>query len=250
MDPRFAPAWIAFAHTFALEGEHDHAVTAYSTCARMFTGSHLPLMFVGMEYIVLSNRSLADEALNAAYSICDSDPLLVNERAVMAYNREDFEAAAAMFAHALDLAKIVQTSQRAWKNTYLNLGTAYRRLGRLQEAKAAYQKVIEIDPRNQTALAFLGITYHLLGEIEAAIVKYHETLSLDPINGQVLELLELALEASAEIGTFGIKGVPGGEDAWAQKMREHRDRDKGKQVVTRDYPQPKQKDADDEMHEG
>ena len=38
MDPRFGPAWIAFAHTFALEGEHDHAVTAYSTCARMFTG--------------------------------------------------------------------------------------------------------------------------------------------------------------------------------------------------------------------
>jgi anaphase-promoting complex subunit 6 len=38
MDPRFGPAWVAFAHTFALEGEHDHAVTAYSTCARMFTG--------------------------------------------------------------------------------------------------------------------------------------------------------------------------------------------------------------------
>ena len=38
MDPRFAPAWIAFAHTFAFEGEHDHAVTAYSTCARLFTG--------------------------------------------------------------------------------------------------------------------------------------------------------------------------------------------------------------------
>lgn len=38
MDPRFGPAWIAFAHTFALEGEHDHAVTAYSTCARMFVG--------------------------------------------------------------------------------------------------------------------------------------------------------------------------------------------------------------------
>lgn len=38
MDPRFGPAWIAFGHTFALEGEHDHAVTAYSTCARMFTG--------------------------------------------------------------------------------------------------------------------------------------------------------------------------------------------------------------------
>lgn len=38
MDPRYGPAWVAFGHTFALEGEHDHAVTAYSTCARMFTG--------------------------------------------------------------------------------------------------------------------------------------------------------------------------------------------------------------------
>lgn len=38
MDPRSAPAWLAFAHTFALEGEHDHAVTAYSTCSRLFPG--------------------------------------------------------------------------------------------------------------------------------------------------------------------------------------------------------------------
>ena len=105
MDPRFGPAWIAFGHTFALESEHDHAVTAYSTCARMFTGfvsyffdtcvsqfnlyssSHLPLTFVGMEHIMLSNSALADEALNAAYSMCSGDPLLVNERGVMAFNR-------------------------------------------------------------------------------------------------------------------------------------------------------------------
>lgn len=38
IDPRFAATWVAFAHTYALEGEHDHAITAYSTAARMFTG--------------------------------------------------------------------------------------------------------------------------------------------------------------------------------------------------------------------
>ena len=38
MDPRFGPAWIAFGHTFAIEGEHDHAITAYSTSARLFQG--------------------------------------------------------------------------------------------------------------------------------------------------------------------------------------------------------------------
>jgi len=86
MDPRFAPAWAAFGHTFAMEAEHDHAVTAYSTCARIFVGSHLPLLFIGMEQIMLSNFRLADEALNAAAALCNVDPLLCNERGVMAYN--------------------------------------------------------------------------------------------------------------------------------------------------------------------
>ena len=43
-------------------------------------------MFVGMEHIMLSNYPLADEALNAADSMCDGDPLLMNERGVMAFN--------------------------------------------------------------------------------------------------------------------------------------------------------------------
>ncbi|KAF8072071.1 hypothetical protein FPV67DRAFT_1483779 [Lyophyllum atratum] len=196
MDPRFGPAWIAFAHTFALEGEHDHAVTAYSTCARMFTGSHLPLMFVGMENIMLSNHALADEALNAANSMCDGDPLLVNEMGVMAFNHGEYERAADLFSKALDLAQVTQSSQKSWATTYLNLGTSHRKLGRLKEAKEAYQKVLELDSRHSMALGFLGLVHHLLGEVDKAIVKYHEALSIDPINPHVLELLNMALEAN------------------------------------------------------
>jgi anaphase-promoting complex subunit 6 len=44
MNPRFGPAWIAFAHSFAMEKEHDQAITAYSTATRLFQGSvFLPL---------------------------------------------------------------------------------------------------------------------------------------------------------------------------------------------------------------
>jgi anaphase-promoting complex subunit 6 len=70
-------------------------ITAYSTCARILSSSHfisrtagdmirshLPLMFVGMEHILLSNYRLADEALDTAYSMCDEDPLSIN----MAYD--------------------------------------------------------------------------------------------------------------------------------------------------------------------
>lgn len=46
-------------------------------------------MFVGMEHIMLSNFSQADEALEAAFTMCDGDPLLLNEQGVMAYNHEE-----------------------------------------------------------------------------------------------------------------------------------------------------------------
>lgn len=194
MDPRFAPAWVAFGHTFALEGEHDHAVTAYSTCARMFTGSHLPLMFVGMEHIMLSNYALADEALNAAYSMCDGDPLLMNERGVMAYNHGDFEKAATFFQEALELAQVTQSSRKSWATTYINLGTCYRRLRRLDDAQETYKKVLELEPRHSVALGFLGMVYHLKGDLDQAIIRYHESLSIDPANPHILEVLNMAID--------------------------------------------------------
>ena len=43
-------------------------------------------MFIGMEHIVLSNYAQADESFNAANAMCDGDPLLINERGVMAFN--------------------------------------------------------------------------------------------------------------------------------------------------------------------
>ncbi len=41
----------------------------------------------------------------------------------------------------------------------------------------------------------------------------------------------MALEASADMGPFGAKGPPGGEENWEKQMREHRDKGKGKQVA-------------------
>lgn len=40
-----------------------------------------------MEHIMLSNFDTADESLEAADKMCDRDPLLLNERGVMAFNR-------------------------------------------------------------------------------------------------------------------------------------------------------------------
>ncbi|KZS94278.1 TPR-like protein, partial [Sistotremastrum niveocremeum HHB9708] len=176
MDPRFAPAWIAFGHTFALEGEHDHAVTAYSTAARLFQGSHLPLMFVGMEHLQLSNLALADEALKAAHIMCNQDPLLMNELGVLAFHRREYPQAVDFFLKALSLAEMDQSSELVWTTTYVNLGTSYRKIGHLEKAKECYEKVLNIDPRMTAALSLLGIVYHMLGNLDRAIDLYHEVI--------------------------------------------------------------------------
>lgn len=51
--------------------------------------SHLPLMFIGMEHLQLSSINLAEEYFLAAQSINNSDPLLLNELGVVAYNKEE-----------------------------------------------------------------------------------------------------------------------------------------------------------------
>jgi anaphase-promoting complex subunit 6 len=153
-------------------------------------------MFIGMEHIVLSNYGQADEALDAANTMCDRDPLLINERGVMAFNHgrcplaeflawphpggtdkktgHRYADAVAMFKSALDIAQVTQTSQASWATTWLNLGTSLRKLGQLNEARDAYVKVLEIDSRSAPALGFLGLVYHLMDQLDDAIVKYHE----------------------------------------------------------------------------
>jgi Tetratricopeptide repeat len=79
-----------------------------------------------------------------------------------------------MFKSALEIAQVTQTSQASWATTWLNLGTSLRKLGKLDEAREAYVKVLEIDSRSAPALGFLGLIYHLMDRLDDAIVKYHE----------------------------------------------------------------------------
>ena len=88
MDPHFGPAWIGFAHTFAAEGEGDQAIAAYSTAARLFQGTHLPQLFLGMQEISLGNLTIAREYLTTAFNLCGHDPLLINEIGVVSYMEE------------------------------------------------------------------------------------------------------------------------------------------------------------------
>ena len=166
LDPHSAPAWIGFAHTFAAEGEHDQAIAAYSTAARLFQGSHLPQLFLGMQHLALNNMSLAHEYLCAAYTMSSGsstgslpalpsdgsnrhpslggDPLVLNELGVVLYHQSHLEAAAEFFRQSLALAASLRCDPGAWVATRANLGHALRRIGRLDEALAEFDECLRV----------------------------------------------------------------------------------------------------------
>jgi hypothetical protein len=49
-----------------------------------------------MEQLTLSHLTLASEALETAHSMCDSDPLVFNERGVVAYLKKESVSLPAM----------------------------------------------------------------------------------------------------------------------------------------------------------
>ncbi|QRW18018.1 cell division control protein 16 [Rhizoctonia solani] len=219
MDPRFGPAWIAFAHAFAYEGEHDQAIVAYSTSARLFPGSHLPQLFIGMEHIQLSNMQLAESHLAASVALCDSDPILFNELGVVAYENRKYDDALKHFSNAVSRAREVRGSQTMWATLYVNQAHAFRKIGQLQEAKEGYMRVLEIEPRHTIAIASLGLTHHLLFELEDAIARYHEALAIEPLAAHVVGLLDSALHANSDVPIYMIPGL-GKDGEWEAAMEQ------------------------------
>ena len=162
MDPHSPAAWIGFAHTFAAEGEHDQAIAAYSTAARLFQGSHLPQLFLGMQHLALNNMQLALEYCVAAYEMSSGtthtgegfdpakvlggntggDPLVLNELGVILYHQANLPAAVKLFRQSLALAAELGCSPTAWVATRANLAHALRRLGRLDEALAEFDECL------------------------------------------------------------------------------------------------------------
>lgn len=198
MDAHFGPAWIGFAHTFAAEGEHDQAISAYSTAARLFMGTHLPQVFLGMQNHALNNMTLADEFLRTAYGLCKTDPLLLNEMGVVYYHQDRPGEAAALFAKALEVADDIGAEPQAWLSARTNLAHAYRRARRLREALDQFDEVLRLGGgRDPSVLAAKGLIYMELGRPDDAVEVLHQALAVNPQDPIATELLNKALEETA-----------------------------------------------------
>ena len=203
MDPHFGAAWIGFAHTFAAEGESDQAIAAYSTAARLFQGTHLPQLFLGMQEIALGNLTIAREYLTAAYQFCDRDPLLINEIGVVAYMEEDYESAGRHFLLALTIADENEAPAAHYVSTRLNLAHALRRACQFQDSLEQFDECIRLGMRDAGVFASKGLVLLELEQPFEATVALHEALAISPQDPIASELLSRALALLEQDGVLG-----------------------------------------------
>ncbi|KAM0561798.1 hypothetical protein ACHAPJ_002969 [Fusarium lateritium] len=197
MDAHFGPAWIGFAHTFAAEGEHDQAISAYSTAARLFMGTHLPQVFLGMQNHALNNMTLAEEFLKTAYGLCKTDPLLLNEMGIVKYHQDKPKEAAQYFTAALKIADDMDSDPSAWLAARTNLGHAFRRLRHFNRALAEFDEVLRQGGKDAAIFSAKGLILMEQNKPEEAVTVLHEALAVNPQDSIATELLNKALEETA-----------------------------------------------------
>ena len=197
MDAHFGPAWIGFAHTFAAEGEHDQAISAYSTAARLFMGTHLPQVFLGMQNHALNNMTLAEEFLKTAHGLCKTDPLLLNEMGIVKYHQDKPKEAIQCFTQALRMADEIDSEPSAWLAARTNLGHAYRRLRHFHRALAEFDEVLRLGGKDAAVFCAKGLILMELDRPEEAVGVLHEALAINAQDSIATELLNRALEETA-----------------------------------------------------
>ena len=211
MDPQFGAAWIGFAHTFAAEGEHDQAISAYSEAVRLFQGTHLPQLFLGMQNLQLNNMTVAHEYLNAAHQLCQTDPLLLNEIGVVFYHLDAIPDAIQYFTRALAIAADIGSDPRAFVATRANLAHAYRRQREWVLALSEFDEVLRQGGRDAGTFTAKGLVLLEMGRTWDAVCAFHEALAVRPQDPVATDLLSKALEENAaEQGWNGRNGGGGG----------------------------------------
>ena len=67
---------------------------------------------------------------------------------------------------------------------FLNLGSAYKATGKIEEAVATYRKAIAVDFGYEDAYCNLGIVYGINGEADEAVRSYEGAIKINPKNAK------------------------------------------------------------------
>lgn len=194
LDQNFAPAHIAFGLSFATEGEHDQAISAFSTAARTMKGSHIPLMQLGREYYITGSTTTAIRFMKNALAISPDDPTLLQEVGVMLVNAGNYDKAVKYFLQALACLRVIDRHMtiRDWEPVYNNLAHVYRKQNKYDLSLEMHHRALSLSPKEPSTLTAIAFVHLLRGEYDNTIEYCSRSLQIRREDPFTIELLKTA----------------------------------------------------------
>ncbi len=125
------------------------------------------------QQIKLTNQSPETAGAPAAGGTQSADDLF--DAATQALKNEHYQA-------AINLLQQVVKLDPKHKSAWNDLGSAYRRLGRNDEAIAAFQKQIENNAYDSHAYDLLGVAYENEGKYDDAVRQFQKQIEINPLD--------------------------------------------------------------------
>ena len=212
LDGNFAPAHIAFGISFATEGEHDQAISAFSKAARVMKGSHIPLMQLGREYYITGSSATAVRFMKSALTISPDDPSLLQEIGVMLTNAGNLDKAVKYFLRALSSLRVTdpRVTVRDWEPVYNNLAHVYRKQKNYSLALKMHHQALSISPKEPSTLTGIAFVHLLQENYEEAIDYCSRSLQVRREDQFTIEVLKTASE---ELVFVPLQLSSGGNDS-------------------------------------
>lgn len=208
LEPNFGPAHIAFGLSFAAEGEHDQAISAFSSAVRTMKGSHLPLLFLGKEYQQTGVLTTSSRFLKSAFDLAPHNPLLLQEIGYIVASVGSYPKAERYFQQAVVQLQAMDPHHtlQCWEPLYNNLGHVLRKQLKFEEALQAHEKALQLDTANTNTLTAIAFV-HLMMENYLGVVDYaSRSLRLKRDDQFTLEVLHMAMREMS-IQPF-LEGTP------------------------------------------
>merc|ERR1740128_331407 len=183
LDHNHGGAWLMRGHAFAAENEHDQAMAAYFKASQLMRGSHLPMLYVGLEHGLMNNVRLANSFFSQAHSLAPDDPFVLHELGTVAYQNGDYPLADKCFAQAVDMIRInsagdTRPIDETWEPLLNNLGHVCRKLKKYSTAIEFHQKALLVCPGRSSTYASLGYVHALTGNVSDAVEYFQKALAL------------------------------------------------------------------------
>ena len=165
-------------------------------------GFHLPSLYIGLEYTVTNNLSLAEKFTREALQIAPQDPNVLHELGVILYIKGDLDAAEKYLLMSMEKLDELQSEvpSQKWQPLLNNLAHVYRATGKYEEAVQLHERALKLNPNSASTYSSLGLVHCYLFNWSEAISYFHRALSLRREDAFTVAMLKLALEKALAAG--------------------------------------------------